>query len=202
MNVNWTIIQLFLIAGLVVVAPAAFVIWMMRRQVRAMRSPEIEAEYARAGFDVEISWKHGAPLVTGVHSGTTFMLALNPGAKATPARTVLSVPGAPGEKFDISREGARDLSGRDFIELKFPDAKAGEAVRALFHLGFDAVELRDEKLSAIRHFKAALLHLPALRTAIEQLAILRAIPGSRTSGMNGAPDKSGQANRQSEAHAR
>ncbi len=187
MDITWQGLQLLLLVGLVVTVPTVFVLWMMRRQLRAMRSPEIEAEYAQVGFHVAISWKHGAPIVTGLDHGTPFELALQPGAGSTPARTILGVPGAAGEGFTISREASRDLSGHDFVESMFSDVKTQESVRALFRLGFDTIELRGEKLRAIRHFQASLLPLYALRTAIGQLTVLRAAPRVRGSGRKERP---------------
>ena len=180
MDINWVTIKSVLIVGIVVIGPMLLVIWTMRRRARATRNPEIEAEYVLAGFEVKTSWAHGGPVVRGTLHGTPFVLTASPGANTTPALTVISVPRAPDGSFVVSREGSRDLSGRDLLEPVFPDAKARDAVRALFLLGFDTVRGRGGKLSAIRSFKAGVLGLSSLRAAVEQLAVLRSTPGTRT----------------------
>jgi hypothetical protein len=152
------------------------VIWTMRRRARATRNPEIEAEYVLAGFEVKTSRAHGGPVVSGTLQGTPFVLTASPGANTTPALTVISVPRAAGGSFVVSREGSRNLSGRDLLEPVFPDPKARDAVRAIFLLGFDTVSGRGENLSAIRSLKAGVLDLGSLRAVVEQLAVLRLTP--------------------------
>lgn len=178
MDINWVVIKVVLIIGTVVIGPTLFVIWTMRRRARATRNPEIEAEYVLSGFEVKTSRAHGGPVVRGTLQGTPFVLTASPGANTTPALTVISVPRPPGVSFVVSREGSRDLSGRDLLEPVFPDARARDAVRALFLRGFDTVSGRGANLSAIRHLKAGVLDLSALSAAVEQLAVLRSTPGT------------------------
>jgi hypothetical protein len=175
-DINWVFIKSVLIVGIVVLGPTLLVIWTMRSRARATRNPEIETEYGRAGFEVTTSRVHGGPVVKGTFEGTPFVLTASPGANTTPAMTVISVPRAPGGSFSVTREGSRDLSGRDFLEPVFPDAKARDAVRALFLLGFDTVNGRGENLSAIRNRKTGVLDLGSLRSAVEQLAVIRSTP--------------------------
>ncbi len=189
MDINWVVIKFVLIIGIVVIGPMLLVIWTMRRRARATRNPEIEAEYVLAGFEVKTSRAHGGPVVKGTLQGTPFVLTASPGANTAPALTMISVPRAPGGSFAVSREGSRDLSGRDFLEPVFPDAKARDAVRALFLLGFDTVSGRGEYLSAIRSLKAGVLDLGSLRAVVEQLGVLRSTP-TRAVATWAAPESS------------
>ncbi|MFM9969479.1 MAG: hypothetical protein ACKVQK_13915 [Burkholderiales bacterium] len=188
MDINWAIVKFVLIIGIVVIGPTLLVIWTMRSRARATRNPEIEAEYVLAGFEVETSRAHGGPVVKGTLQGTPFVLTASPGANTTPALTVITVPRVPGGSFVVSREGSRDLSGRDLLEPVFPDARARDAVRALFLLGFDTVSGRGANLSAIRSLKAGVQDLGSLRAAVEQLAVLRARPGTRAVATWAAPE--------------
>ena len=190
MDINWDVIKFVLIIGIVVIGPMLLVIWTMRRRGRATRNPEIEAEYVLAGFEVKTSRAHGGPVVRGTLQGTPFVLTASPGANTTPALTVISVPRATGVSFAVSREGSRDLSGRDLLEPVFPDAKARDAVRALFLLGFNTVSGRGGNLSAIRSLKAGVLDLGSLRAVVEQLAVLRSIPRTYAVATWAAPESS------------
>ncbi len=190
MEINWVVIKLVLIIGIVVIGPMVLVIWTMRRRARATRDLEIEAEYALAGFKVTTSPAHGGPVVRGTLQGTPFVLTVSPGANTTPAMTVINVPRAPGVSFAVSREGSRDLSGRDLLEPVLPDTRARDAVRTLFLLGFDTVSGRGGRLSAIRSIKAGVLDLGSLRAAVEQLAVLRSTPGTRAVATWAAPESS------------
>jgi hypothetical protein len=150
--------------------------WMAKNRASNLRNPALEARYVSAGFQVSAS-RLGAPVVCGTLHGTPFELTATPVAKGTPAKTVVSVPAAPGADFEITREGSRDLSGRNHVEAMFPDAKARNAVLALFSFGFDTVARRGAHLSATRHLKAEVLHPDALSAAVEQLAVLRSLGG-------------------------
>lgn len=176
MDINWFTIKSVLIIAIVVIGPMLLVIWTLRRRACAARNPEIEAEYALAGFEVKTSWMHGGPVVRGTLQGTPFVLTASPGVSTTPAQTVISVPGTTGGSFLVSREGSRDSSGRDLLEPVFPKVEARDAVRALFLLGFDTISGHGGKLSAIRSFDAGVLGLGSLRAAVEQLAVLRSTP--------------------------
>ena len=179
MDINWVAIKVALIVGIAVIAMVIGPIWIMRRRARATHNPEIGAGYLRAGFKVVTSSMHGGPVVSGTLHGTPFVLTAYPGREAATGVTAISVPSALGGSFAVSYEGSRDSSGRDLVESMFPEAKAREAVRALFGLGFGTVVLRGGKLSASGYFKAGLLLPDALRTAVEHLAVLRATPGVR-----------------------
>jgi hypothetical protein len=169
------LLTIALVVGLVVAVPTLLVGRAMRKQVDAMHSPPIVAEYASAGFAVSMSGSHGAPVVEGVHKETPFVLALIPGMGATRAETRLSTPRVSGGDFEVAREGSRDLSGRDTVASQFPDPAAQQALRLLFGLGYDAVYARDGKVGAARYFRAELPSVAKLRQAIEQLAVLRSL---------------------------
>lgn len=168
----------FLLIVLVVVGPTALVIWSIKRKVLATRPPAIEAEYLRAGFDVASTPVHGEAVVSGTLQGVPFVLTAT---ITTPKRTMVTVQSDIGRDFQISREGSRDLSGRDLLESMCPDAKSRDAVRALFHLGFDTVETSGENLRAIRHLRVALLPLGVLRAVVGHLSVLRAMSGANSS---------------------
>lgn len=147
-------------------------IMLMRGRARALRNPELEAKFGAAGFEVATSL-FGIPEVRGTLHETPFVMTAVPGAHTTPSRTVIRVPKAAGANFAITREGSRDLAGHDLVESMFADVGTREAVRALFALGFDTVMHVGQELSAIRTFKAELLHPDALRAAVAQLAVIR-----------------------------
>lgn len=167
-----------LLVLLAVICPTVLVIWVMKRNVRAIRTPEIEAEYLRMGLDVASTPIRGEPVVSGALQGVPFVLEAT---FTDPRRTVLTVPSEVGGRFEITRYGSRDLSGRDLVESMFPDAKCRDAVRALFRLGFDTIESGGGRLRVIRHLTVALLPPSQLQAVIKHLAVLRAIPGARSS---------------------
>ena len=190
MDINWVVIKVVLIAGIAVIAMVIGPIWIMRRRARATHNPEIEAEYVCAGFKVATSSMHGGRVVSGTLHGTPFVLTAVPGREAAAGVSVISISSALGGSFAVSHEASRDLSGRDLVEFMFPEATAREAVRALFGLGFGTVVLRGGKLSASGYFKAGLPYPDALRTAVEQLAVLRATPDVRAVATWLAPESS------------
>jgi len=171
-------ISSFLLVALVVIGPTVLVIWSIKRMILATRPPEIEAEYLRAGLEVASTPVHGEPVVSGTLQGVPFVLTAT---ITNPKMTMLTVPSEHGSDFQISREGSRDLSGRDLVESTFPDARSRDAVRALFLLGFDTVESRGGKLRAIRHLNAALLPLGKLQALVKHLAVLRTMPNAHSS---------------------
>lgn len=177
----------FLLVLLVVICPTVLVIWVVKRNVRAIRIPEIEAEYLRMGFEVASTPVHGEPVVSGTLQGVPFVLEAT---FTTPRRTVLTVPSELAGDFQIERYGSRDLSGRDLVESMIPDAKSRDAVRALFLLGFDTIESDGGKLRAIRNLTVGLLPPGKLHAVIRHLAVLRAIPGARSPESAEEPSKS------------
>lgn len=171
---------LLLLALAAIVAAVLFAaVRMSRRQGLYQHSPEIEAAYKAAGFEVSITWLHGAARVRGTLSGVAFLLALNPDhvSRGMREKTALSLAGVRGENFRLEREAGRDLSGRDNVELALPDAKAREAARALFGLGFTAIELSGAGLRAINQNRNAWPRLEELRTWVEHLAVIAARRG-------------------------
>ena len=167
----------FLLVLLVLICPVVFVIWIVKRQTLSIRTPEIEAEYLRMGFEVASTPMRGEPVVSGTLQGVPFVLEAT---FTTPRRTVLTVPSEFGRDFQIERYGSRDLSERDLVESMFPDAKSRDAARALFLLGFDTIKSGGGRLRVIMHFTVALLPPGKLHAAIGHLAVLRAIPGARS----------------------
>ena len=179
----------FLLVAFVVICPTVLVIWAMRRQVRAIRTPGIEAEYLRMGFEVASTPMRGEPVVSGTLQGVPFVLEAT---FTNPRRTVLTVPSESAGTFGISRDGSRDLSGRDLVESMFPDQRSRDAVRALFLLGFDTIESGGGKLRAIRSLNVALLPPGKLRAVVGHLAVLRAILGAHSSKVAEEPLKSAE----------
>lgn len=179
----------FLLVVLVVICPTVLVIWVIKRQVLSIRTPEIEAEYLRMGLEVTSTPMRGEPVVSGTLQGVPFVLEAT---FTNPRRTVLTVPSEFGSTFEISRYGSRDLSGRDLVESMFPDEKDRDAVRALFLLGFDTIESGGGKLRAIRSLNVALLPPGKLRAVVGHLAVLRAILGAHSSKVAEEPLKSAE----------
>jgi hypothetical protein len=175
LDLNWLVTPLVLIG--VVGIPVALVIGYTRGRARVTRNPQIEAQYLRAGFTVGASRAHGGLIVSGNLLGLPFLLTANPGSRYAPAASSVTVPAAAGADFLIEREGSRDLSGNDLVESLFPDAKARDAVRALFGLGFSHVARGGGRLSATRLLDASPLEPDTLRAVLEQLAALGATPG-------------------------
>ena len=168
----------FLLVSLALICPVVLVLWVIKRNVLAIRPPEIEAEYRRMGLEVASTPVHGEPVVRGTLQGVPFVLEAT---LTRPKRTMLTVPCESGVRdFEISRYDSRDGSGRDLVDSMFPDAKSRDAVRALFLLGFDTIESRGGSLRAIRNLTVALLPPGKLDAVIGHLAVLRAIPGARS----------------------
>jgi len=170
----------------------------------------IKAEYAKAGLQLHSSvWT--APSVTGTLSGTAFRYRIVPGGRNRPPHAVLSARSALRGDFSVRRESGREsffksigfageaqtgdavfdrefyLAGtsRDYVQAMFRDADNRAAVRTLFALGFDGVELADGELSATRRGQSQLLELDALRGALEQLGALRTTPAAMQAAMQG-----------------
>ena len=74
---------------------------------------------------------------------------------------------------------------RDYVQALFSEAQNREAVRALFALGFDSVELQEGELTATRRPHAQLLELGVLRGALEQLGALRTTASAMQVAMQG-----------------
>lgn len=201
------------VAGLIIFALRripAYRKHMAATQTASADAERIKAEYAQAGLQMHSSiWK--APSVTGTLSGTAFRERIVPGGRNNPPRIVLSARVALRGDFSVRREGGREsffksigfageaqtgdaafdrefyLAGtsHDYVQAMFRDAGNREAVRTLFALGFDSVELADGELSATRRSRAQLLELSTLRGALEQLAALRVTPGAMQVAMQG-----------------
>jgi hypothetical protein len=170
----------------------------------------IKAEYAQAGLQVKSSF-FSSPSVSGTLSGIAFTQKIVPGGRNSPPRVTLSARSALRGDFSIRREGGTEsffksigfageaqtgdaafdrefyLAGRsrDYIQALFGDAQNREAVRALFALGLDRLELNDGELTAIRGRPPQFLELSALRSALEQFAALRTTPAALQVAMHG-----------------
>lgn len=190
MDIFWSVMKYLLFIGALLIVLIVPNIWNMRRLQAAARNPEIEAEYLRAGCEVSTSLANGRQVISGSLHGTPFELTVGTGSRSALQTTSVSVPSDLSGGFAATLEGSRDLSGRDLIESMFPDAKAREAVRTLFRLGFNPVVLRGGKLTAIRGGKAEVLHPDALRAVVEQLAMIRATAGVQAIPTWLAPSKS------------
>jgi hypothetical protein len=164
---------------------------------------EIKAAYAQAGLLVKSSL-FSSPSVTGTLSGTAFMHKIVPGTRNSPPHAELSARSALRGDFSIRREGGTEgffksigfageaqtgdtefdrtfyLAGisPEYIRALFSDAQNRDAVRALFALEFDRVELRDGRITAVRRRHAQLLELDVLRSALDQFAALRPTPAA------------------------
>lgn len=170
----------------------------------------IKAEYAQAGLSVTSGFFSG-PNVSGALAGMHFTHRIVPGGRNSPPRVELSTPSSLRGEFSVRREGGREgffkaigfageaqtgdaafdrefyLAGvsRDYVQAMFSDAQNRDAVRALFALGFDSVELQDGQLTAARSGQAQLLALSTLRAALEQLAALHTTAGAMQVSMQG-----------------
>lgn len=170
----------------------------------------IKADYAQAGLPVKSSF-FSAPSVTGMLSGVAFTHKVVPGGRNSPPRIELSARSALGGDFAIRREGGTENffksigfageaqtgdaefdrefylagSAREYVQALFSDAQNRDAVRALFTLGFDGVELRDAAVTASRSRHAQLLELGALRSALQQFAALRTTPSAMQVAIQG-----------------
>lgn len=176
----------------------------------AADSERIKAEYLQAGLSPSSGFFSG-PGVSGALSGRHFTHRIVPGGRNRPPRVELSTRSELRGEFAVRREGASEgffksigiageaqtgdsafdrefyLAGvsRDYLEALFADARNRDAVRALFALGFDSVELQDGQLTAARRGQAQLLELSALREALEQLAALHTTAGAMQVAMQG-----------------
>jgi|GEM_PF-1404480 len=170
----------------------------------------IKAEYAQAGLRVTTSFFRG-PSVSGTLSGASFTHKIVQGSRNSPPRIELSARSALRGEFSVRREGGSEsffksigfageaqtgdaafdrqfyLAGvsHDYLRALFSDAQNRDAVRALFALGFDRVELRDGELTAARNGHAQFLELSALRGALEQLVALRTTASAMQVAMQG-----------------
>jgi hypothetical protein len=170
----------------------------------------IKSEYQQAGLQVSSSWS-AAPSVTGTLSGTPFTQRLVQGSRNSPPRIELSARSALRGEFSVRREGSTEsffksigfageaqtgdatfdrefyLAGtsREYVQALFSDPGNRAAIRTLFALGFDGVELSDGRVTATRRRHAQLLELDALRAALEQLAALRTTASAMQFAMHG-----------------
>lgn len=170
----------------------------------------IEAEYAQAGLPVRSSM-FSAPSVSGTLSGVGFGQKLVQGSRNSPPHVELSMRSALRGEFSVRSEGSSEgffksigfadeaqtgdadfdrefyLAGvsREYLRALFSEAQNRAAVRKLFALGFDRVELQDGELTATRSRHAQLLELNVLREALEQLSALRTTPSALQVAMQG-----------------
>ena len=170
----------------------------------------IRAEYAQAGLRVKSSLL-SAPSVSGTLSGTRFSHRIVQGSRNRPPGIEVSARSSLRGDFSVRREGGAEgffksiglageaqtgdaafdrefyLAGlsRDYVQALFADPENRAALRALFALGFDRVELQDGALTATRSGQAQLLELGVLRAALEQLAALRTTAGAMQAAMQG-----------------
>ena len=149
------------------------------------RSAEaIEAEYKRAGVVVEDGGL--TQVARGTLQSVPFVVTLYP--SGSPPRALFEVPDAKGPDFSLAREGD---GMREFIRLgaghsmqtgdagmdpridELPGIAEREAVRALFHLGFEELERGGGRLRAVKYFCQLLPELEVLRRALDHLRVLR-----------------------------
>ena len=180
------------------------------QQTGTADAERIKAEYAKAGLPVTSSLFSG-PSVTGTLAGIVFTQRVVQGRRGSPPRLELAARSTLRGEFSIRREGRSEsffksigfageaqtgdatfdrelyLAGvsRDYVQALFSEEENRAAMRALFALGFDSVELRDGELTAARSGRAQLLELSALRGALAQLAALRTTPGAMQVAMQG-----------------
>lgn len=190
MDIVWSVFKYVLIIGSLAFVLIAPVIWNMRRLQEAARDPEIEAEYLRAGCDVTTSLANSRQVISGVLHGMRFALTVGTGSRSALQSTSVSIPSVLGGSFVAAREESRAPSGGDLIESMFPDARAREAVREVFLLGFNTVTLNGGSLSAFRAGKAEILHPDALRVLVEHLSVIGATTGVRVAPTLLAPSRS------------
>lgn len=181
------------------------------RQAQATSDAErIKAEYAAAGMPVKSSFFTSAN-ASGAINGVAFTHKVVPGGKNSPPHVTLEAPSALRGEFGVRREGGSEgffkaigfageaqtgdaafdrefyLTGtsHEYVQALFADAQNREAVRALFELGFDNVELHDGKLRASRSPQAQLFELAVVRNALERFAALRTTPAAMQVAMQG-----------------
>ena len=169
-----------------------------------------KAEYAQAGLTVKTRFL-GGQRVAGTLGGRAFRCRAVPGSRNEPAHTVLTTASELRGDFVVSREGGSErwfkslglareaqtrdaafddayyLAGRshDYVQALFAEETNRAAVRALFALGFDRVELHRGRLAAKRERVAELPELGALEAALVALAGLEETPGTRHAAMQG-----------------
>jgi hypothetical protein len=207
------IVIVVVVAGLIIFILRRFPAYRNAREqglAAADDGERIKAEYRQAGLQLQSSF-FSAPRVSGTLSGMTFTHRIVPGNRNSPPRAELSTRSALRGEFSVRREGGAEsffksigfageaqagdpefdrefyLAGvsRDYVQALFSDAQNRDAVRALFALGFDGVELQDGELTAVRRGNAQLLELAALRGALEQLAALHTTPSAMQVAMQG-----------------
>jgi len=170
----------------------------------------LKAEYAQAGLAVKSGFFSGLS-VSGTLSGMRFSHRIVPGGRNSPPRVELSTQSPLRGEFAVRREGGSEsffkaigfageaqtgdaafdrefyLGGvsRDYVQALFSDAENRDAVRALFALGFDSIELQEGQLTAARRAQTQLLELSALRDALAQLAALRTTASAMQVAMQG-----------------
>jgi len=179
-------------------------------QATATDAERIKAEYAAAGMPVNSSFFTSAN-VAGTINGLAFTHKVVPGGRNAPPHVELEAPSSLRGEFGVRREGGAEgffkaigLAGeaqtgdaafdrefylqgssRDYVQAIFADAQNRDAIRRLFALGFDGVELRDGRLRAARSPQAHLLELAVVRGALEQFAALRTTASAMQVAMQG-----------------
>jgi len=180
------------------------------QKTTAADADRIRAEYALAGLTVKSSF-FASPSVSGTLSGVAFTHRIVPGGRNSPPHAQLTARSALRGDFAVRREGGSEgffksiglageaqtgdagfdhefyLAGssREYVQALFADAQNRAALRTLFALGLDRVELHDGKVTAIRERPAQLLEVSTLRSALEQIATLRTTPGAMQVAMQG-----------------
>jgi len=155
------------------------------------RAPEaIAADYKRAGLTVEDGLQ--TQVVKGTLQSVPFLLTLYAGGQGM-ARGVLEVQDVSGADFSVAREvdemrlflrlGSGHAlqtsdAGIPALDAALPEGAERDAVRALFHLGFDQLERREGSLRAMKASCPVLPELGVLRQALAHLGVLR--PGGGT----------------------
>lgn len=171
----------------------------------------LKAEYAQAGMPVKSSF-FSSPSVTGSLSGVAFVHKVIPGGRNSPSRAVVTARSGMRGQFAVRREGGSEGffksigfagevqtgdanfdrefyllgSSREYVAAMFSDVQNREAVRAIFGLGFDHLELYDGEITASRERHAQLIELKAVGSVLEQLAALRTTPGAQQVAMQGS----------------
>jgi hypothetical protein len=207
------IVFLVVVAGSIIFILRRF--WGDKKTVAAQASAQtdaahIKAEYAQAGLPVKSSL-FSSPNVTGTLAGIAFTHKIVPGDRNRPPRVELAARSALRGEFSIRRESGTESffksigfageaqtgdadfdrafylagSSREYVQALFSDAQNRAAVRALFALEFNRVELRDGRITAVRSGRAQLLELGVLRNALEQFAALRTTPSAMQVAIQG-----------------
>lgn len=167
-----------------------------KEAIEEQRAAQTSIDYAVAGYSVRESFVYTLE-ATGTHAGMAFKQGISRATRASPSEATVIVASAlagdfiatrksPGdslaklagmdaetrtgdEAFD--REFLLESSSRDYVQTLFADARNRDAVRALFALGMEGVELSGGKLSA-RKTRVELrpLDLALVNGTVEQLA--------------------------------